>query len=86
MGRMSENGMTILSKKGCLGSASTGKLDFCEHCVLGKQKTVSFSTAKQCTQRIFDYIHSNLRGPSRVPSFRGKRYMLTFVDDLSRKV
>ena len=78
--------MNILSKKGCLGSAGTGKLDFCEHCVLGKQKKVSFSTVKKYTQGIFDYIHSDLWGPSRVPSFGGKRYMLTFVDDFSRKV
>ena len=78
--------MTILSKKGCLGSAGMGKLDFCEHCVLGKKKKVSFSIAKHCTQGILDYIHSNLWGPSRVLSFGGKSYMLIFVDDFSRKV
>jgi len=65
--------MTILSKKGCLGSAGMGKLDFCEDCVLGKQKKVSFSTAKHCPQGILNYIHSDLWGPSRVPSFGGKR-------------
>jgi len=75
-----------LSKKYCLGSAGTGKLDFCEHCVLEKQKKVSFSTAKYRTQEILNYMHSNLWSPSRVPSFGGKRYMLTFVDDFSRKV
>jgi len=57
---MSEKGMTILSKKGCLGSAGTGKLDFCDHCVFWKQKRVSFSKAKHRTQGILDYIHSNL--------------------------
>jgi len=35
LGHMSEKGMTILSKKGCLGGAGTGKLDLYEHCVLG---------------------------------------------------
>jgi len=57
--------MTTLSKNGCLGSAGTGKLDFCEHCMVGKQKRVSFSIAKHRTQGISDYIHSNfwvLRG------------------------
>ena len=80
--------MTILSKKGCLISVGTGKLEFCEHCVLGKQKKVSFPTAKhrtQASQGILDYIHSNLWGPSGVPSFGRKRYMLTFIDDFSRK-
>jgi len=86
LGYISEKGMTILSKKGCLGSAGMGKLDFCEHSVDGKQKRVSFSTAKHHIQGIIDYIHSDLWGPSRVPSFGGKRYMLTFADDFSRKV
>jgi len=75
--------MTILSKNGCLGSAGTGKLDLCEHCVLGKQKKVSFSPAKYRRQGILDYIHSYLWGPSRVPSFGGKHYMLTFVANFS---
>ena len=83
---MSEKGITILSKKVCLGSAGMGKLDFYEHCVVGKQKRVSFSIAKYGTQGIIDYIHSDLWGPSRVPLFGGKRYMLAFVDDFSRKV
>jgi len=83
---MSEKGMTILSKKGCLGSAGTSKLDFCKHYVFGKQKRVSFSTAKRCTQGILDYNHFDLPGTSRVPSFGGKSHMLTFVDNFSRKV
>ena len=59
LGHMSEKGMTILSKKGCLGSANTGKLDFCDHCVFEKQKRVSFAKAKHCTQGILEYIHSD---------------------------
>jgi len=83
---MSENRITILRKKSYLGSAGTGKLEFCDHCVFVKQNRVSFSTAKHCTQRILNYIHSDLSGPSRVPLFGGKHYMLTFIDDFSRKV
>ena len=86
LGHMSEKGMTLLSKQGRLGSVGTSKLSFCDHCVLGKQKRVSFSTAQHRTQGVLDYIHSDLWGPSRVPSMGGKRYMLTFVDDFSRKV
>ena len=86
LGHMSEKGMIILGKKGCLGKTSTGKLDFCDHCVFGKQKRVSFSKASHRTQGVLDYIHSDLWGPSKVPSMGGKRYMLTFVDDFSRKV
>jgi len=70
--------MTIPSKKGCLGSAAMGKLNFCEHCVVGKQKRVNFATTKHRMQGIIHYIHFDLWGPVRVPSFGGKRYMLTF--------
>ena len=51
---MSEKEMIILSKKGCLGSAGTGKLDFYDHYIFRKQKRVSFTKAKHRTQRILD--------------------------------
>ena len=79
LGHMSEKGMTIYS-------IGTGKLDFCDHCIFGKQKRVSFPKAKHRTQGILDYIHYDLWGPSKVPSLGGKCYVLTFVDDFSRKV
>jgi len=69
--------MTILSKRGLLGSKGTSNC---------KQKIVSFFVAKHRTKSILDYVHSDLRGPSRVPLFRGKHYMLTFVDDFSHKI
>jgi len=83
---MSQKGTTILSKKGCLGSADTGKFDFCDYCVFGKQTRMSFSKTKHRTQGILDYIHSYLWVPSKVHSLGGKHFMLTFVDDFSHKV
>ena len=47
---------------------------------------MSFSKAKYRTQGILDYIHSNMWGPSKVPSLGGKRYMLTFVDDFTQSL
>ncbi|GJZ24612.1 retrovirus-related pol polyprotein from transposon TNT 1-94 [Tanacetum coccineum] len=38
------------------------------------------------TRDALDYIHSDLWGPSPVTSRGGKRYMLTIIDDFSRKV
>ncbi|KAK2967390.1 hypothetical protein RJ640_023981 [Escallonia rubra] len=43
LGHMSERGMDVLSEQGLLGSKKIGKLDFCEHCVFGKQCRVKFS-------------------------------------------
>ena len=83
---MSEAGMSILSKRGLLNGQKIGKLDFCEHCVFGKQCRVKFSVANHRTKGTVDYIHSNLWGPSLVYSKGGYRYLLTFIDDYLRKV
>ena len=83
---MSEKGILILKKNGHLGNHCTGKVDFCEHCIFGKQKKVSFSKAIHRTKGTLDYIHSDFWDPSKVPS-RGKcRYMMTIIDDFSRKL
>ncbi|KAK2985063.1 hypothetical protein RJ640_022941 [Escallonia rubra] len=50
LGHMSERGMDVLSKQGLLGSKKIGKLDFCEHCVFGKQCRVKFSRAIHTTK------------------------------------
>ena len=86
LGHMSEKGMQILSKKGSFGDQHLSKLQFCEHCIMGKQKKVSFTKGQHTTQSILGYLHSDLWGPSKVPSLGGKRYMMTIIDDFSRKV
>ncbi|KAG8481358.1 hypothetical protein CXB51_026131 [Gossypium anomalum] len=43
LGHMSENGMAKLSKRGLLDGQEICKLNFCEHCVFGKQKRVRFT-------------------------------------------
>ena len=83
---MSERGLAILSKQGLLDGAETGKLKFCETCVMGKQRRVKFSSGKHTSTSILEYIHSDLWGPSPVESHGGCRYFVTFIDDYSRKV
>jgi hypothetical protein len=51
-----------------------------------KHKRVKFNTATHSSKGILDYVHSELWGPSRMPSLGGARYMLTIIDDYSRKV
>ncbi|KAG8490651.1 hypothetical protein CXB51_013913 [Gossypium anomalum] len=83
---MSENGMAKLSKRGLLDGQRICKLNFCEHCVFGKQKRVRFTRGIHNTKGTLEYIHSDLWGPSRVPLRGEANYMLTFIDDFSRKV
>ncbi|KAG8482498.1 hypothetical protein CXB51_024223 [Gossypium anomalum] len=86
LGHMSENGMVELSKRGFLDGQGICKLNFCKHCVFGKQKRVRFTRGIHNTKGTLEYIHSDLWGPSRVPSRGGANYMLIFIDDFSRKV
>lgn len=60
MGHMSERGLVELSKQGLLCGQSTGKLDFCEHCVFEKQCRVKFNSVVHRTKETLDYIHSDL--------------------------
>ncbi|KAL5850870.1 hypothetical protein ACOSQ4_008883 [Xanthoceras sorbifolium] len=86
LGHAGEKSLQILVKQGLLKDAKTCKIDFCEHCVMGKQKRVKFGTAIHDTKGILDYIHSDVWGPSKTASLGGKHYYVTFVDDFSRRV
>ncbi|GKE20087.1 retrovirus-related pol polyprotein from transposon TNT 1-94, partial [Tanacetum coccineum] len=86
LGHMSEKGMKILASKGRIPDLQKNVVGFCEPCVLGKQKKVSFvmfgNTRK--LQRL-DLVHTNVYGPTTVASLSGSRYYVTFIDDSSRK-
>ncbi|KAG8486650.1 hypothetical protein CXB51_020037 [Gossypium anomalum] len=60
LGHMSENGMVELSKRGLLDGQGICKLNFCEHCVFGKQKRVRFTRGIHNTKETLEYIHSDL--------------------------
>ena len=60
---MSERGLSELSNRGLLGNQVTDSMEFCKHCLLGKQKRVSFQAAMHRTKLKLDYIHSDLWDP-----------------------
>ena len=86
LGCMSLGCMTELSQRDLLNGHKVTDLQFCEHCVFGKTKRVRFSSDIHTTKGPLDYIHSDLWGPSRVTSYGGASYMLTIIDDFSRRV
>nr|ABA96191.1 retrotransposon protein, putative, Ty1-copia subclass [Oryza sativa Japonica Group] len=86
LGHMSELGMAELMKRNLLDGCTQGNMKFCEHCVFGKHKRVKFNTSVHRSKGILDYVHADLWGPSRKPSLGGACYMLTIIDDYSRKV
>ena len=86
LGHAGEKALLSLVNQGLLKGAKTCKLDFCEHCVLGKQTRVKFGTAIHNTKSILDYVHSDVWGPTKTTSLGGMHYFVTFVDDFSRRV
>jgi hypothetical protein len=86
LGHMSQLGLTELSKRGLLKGYTNNELKFCEHCVFGKHKRVKFNTSVHTTEDILDYVHADLWGASQKHSLGGCRYMLTIIDDYSRRV
>ena len=86
LGHMSELGMAELMKRNLLNGCILSGKKFCEHCVFGKHKRIKFNTSVHTTKGTLDYVHADLWGPSRKPSFGGARYMLTIIDDYSRRL
>ncbi|KOM47898.1 hypothetical protein LR48_Vigan07g160200 [Vigna angularis] len=87
LGHMSEKGMKVMHSKGKLPGLQSVKIDMCEDCILGKKKRVSFQTSRRTPKKErLELIHSDVWGPTTVPSVGGKQYFVTFIDDHSRKV
>ena len=72
-------------KQGLLKGVKTCKLDFCEHCVLGKQTRVKFGIVVHQTKGILDYVHSDVWGLTKTASLSGKHWFVTSFDDYSRR-
>lgn len=48
------------------------KLDFCNHCVPGKQTCAKFGTSIHRTKDILDCVHTDVCGPSKTASIGGR--------------
>ena len=61
-------------------------LDFCEHCVYGKQKRVRFlRVRKEKKNERLELVHTDVCRPAQVSSLGGSCYYVTFIDDATRK-
>jgi hypothetical protein len=86
LGQMSEKGMQILHKRNLFPDLKQIDLDFCEHCVYGKQKRVRFlRVGKEKKNERLELVHTNVWGPTQVSSLGGSHYYVTFIDDATRK-
>ena len=69
-----------------LGKDKLDTQEFCEHCILGKQHRVKFGCGMHRSSRHFEYVHSDLWGPSKTLTHGGGSYFLSIIDDYSRRV
>jgi hypothetical protein len=61
------------------------EVDFCEHCIYGKQSQVRFPSISTRETRILELVHSDVFGPVSVPSLGGSLYYVSLIVDFSRK-
>ena len=58
----------------------------CEGCILGKQHREIFPSGKSIREKEpLEIVHSYLCGHMQTPSLASNHYMLTFIDDFTRK-
>ena len=86
LGHMSEKGMHILQSRKLLPGLKQIDLEFCEHCVFGKQKRVIFlRVGKKKKSEKLELVHTVVWRPAQVSSLGGSNYYVTFIDDANKK-
>ena len=79
--------LKVLVEKGILDKQKISDLEFCESCIMGKNKRLKFNVGKHNSEDVLRYVHSDLwRSPNVHLSLSRKRYFLSMIDDFSRKV
>uniref|UniRef100_H3HA05 Integrase catalytic domain-containing protein n=1 Tax=Phytophthora ramorum TaxID=164328 RepID=H3HA05_PHYRM len=63
---------------------SVKQWELCDGCALGKQTRVSYmKSSPNRAKHVLEVVHSDVCGPMQTPTFGGKRYFVTFIDDKS---
>ncbi|KAK2970503.1 hypothetical protein RJ640_013575 [Escallonia rubra] len=87
-GHLSFGGLKTLQKKDMVEGLPefVSPSDVCEDCVVSKQHRNSFPKGNAWrAKKALELVHSDLCGPINPTSNGGKRYIITFIDDYSRK-
>ncbi|KAJ7980886.1 Retrovirus-related Pol polyprotein from transposon TNT 1-94 [Quillaja saponaria] len=87
-GHLSFGGLKTLQQKNMVTGLSqiTIPSQVCEECVVGKQHRSQFPQGKSWRAKtVLELVHSDICGPINPSSNGGKRYLITFIDDYTRK-
>lgn len=58
----------------------------CEMCPVGKHARSPFQNSGTCTSKLLELIYTVIMGPMKPQSIGHAKYLLTFIDDYSKKV
>src|SRR4051794_10407633 len=84
LGHIGMKRMKKLHSDGLLESLDFESHDRCEACLMGKMTKTPFTGVMERATELLKIIHIDVCGPMSVASCGGYRYVLTFMDDLSR--
>ena len=86
LGHIDEKGLRAIHNKGIVDGLPncSFEFDFYEHYIYGQQNCVSFPNKATRAKGILELVHSDLFGPVLLPSLRGSRYYVSFINDFSR--
>ena len=73
----------MLASQGHLGLVQFQNFD-CTSYHFGKQTKLPFNNSDSFFSTSFDLIHSDIWGPVLIPTERGSRYFVIFMDDFSQ--
>lgn len=72
--------------EGVMFSDDETEISQCEICAKGKQTKLPFKRSETESSDVLQLVHSDLMGPQNTRSLGHAIYLLTFIDDFSRKV
>uniref|UniRef100_A0A2N9IU69 Integrase catalytic domain-containing protein n=1 Tax=Fagus sylvatica TaxID=28930 RepID=A0A2N9IU69_FAGSY len=84
LGHVSLPRIQTLVSRGLLGSVSSSPFD-CMPCQLGKQPVLPFNNSESIASATFDLIHSDIWGPSPVPTTQYSKAIKVFRSDNARE-
>ncbi|KXJ71709.1 hypothetical protein RP20_CCG019894 [Aedes albopictus] len=85
LGHLSASGMMRLKSIATGMKFEDENLPRCVPCIQGKHQRQPFKAIGHRAGKVLELVHSDLCGPMETASLGGSRYILTFIDDASRK-
>jgi hypothetical protein len=87
MGHIGKKLLRSMHNKGMVASFLDCNLEvnLCEHFIYGKHNRVRFPSGATREKWILELTHSDVFGPTPVPSLGGSLYYVSFIDDFSKK-